>query len=284
MSAALAGRTAIVTGASSGIGLGIARRLTADGARVFAATRSKEDLEKVLDQVDIAGGFVGELQQAGVADDLVRDGDRNSRARRHPGQQRRRRRDPADARAHRGVAAGHRRQQPVDDDLLRASGAAAHGVSRPRPHHQHRRRLGAHRSDGPRDVQRRKGWRACDGHRPGGRVRQRRRHGEHRGAVLRPHPGTGRDCSKPAVRRRVCSKSSSRPRRSFRSAGPERRTKSPRPSPSLPARTADSSLGRRSTSTAAAAWAERPPTRTDATSCPHHDNAARSGLVGAKKT
>jgi 2,3-dihydroxy-2,3-dihydro-p-cumate dehydrogenase len=51
--------------------LGIARRFIADGARVFAATRSKEDLEKVLDQVDIAAGFVGELQQAGVADDLV---------------------------------------------------------------------------------------------------------------------------------------------------------------------------------------------------------------------
>jgi 2,3-dihydroxy-2,3-dihydro-p-cumate dehydrogenase len=71
MNAALSGRTAVVTGASSGIGLGIARRLTADGARVFAATRSKEDLEKVLDQVDVAAGFVGELQQAGVADDLV---------------------------------------------------------------------------------------------------------------------------------------------------------------------------------------------------------------------
>ena len=71
MSAALAGRTAIVTGASSGIGLGIARRLTDDGARVFAATRSKEDLQKVLDQVDVAGGLVGELQQAGFAEDLV---------------------------------------------------------------------------------------------------------------------------------------------------------------------------------------------------------------------
>jgi 2,3-dihydroxy-2,3-dihydro-p-cumate dehydrogenase len=71
MSAALAGRTAIVTGASSGLGTAIARRLTADGARVFATTRSKEDLEKVLHQVDIAGGFVGELQQPGVADDLV---------------------------------------------------------------------------------------------------------------------------------------------------------------------------------------------------------------------
>jgi 2,3-dihydroxy-2,3-dihydro-p-cumate dehydrogenase len=71
VSDALAGRVAIVTGASSGIGLGIARRLTADGAQVFAATRSKEDLEKVLDQVDIVGGFVGELQEPGVADDLV---------------------------------------------------------------------------------------------------------------------------------------------------------------------------------------------------------------------
>jgi 2,3-dihydroxy-2,3-dihydro-p-cumate dehydrogenase len=71
MNGALAGRTAVVTGASSGIGLGIARRLTADGARVFAATRSKEDLDKVLDQVAVTGGFVGELQEAGVAVDLV---------------------------------------------------------------------------------------------------------------------------------------------------------------------------------------------------------------------
>ena len=59
MSAGLDGRTAIVTGASSGIGLGIVRRLVSDGARVFAATRSAEDLKKVGEQVDIAGGFVG---------------------------------------------------------------------------------------------------------------------------------------------------------------------------------------------------------------------------------
>lgn len=71
MSAGLDGRTAIVTGASSGIGLGIVRRLVSDGARVFAATRSAEDLKKVGEQVDIAGGFVGDLRQAGAADDLV---------------------------------------------------------------------------------------------------------------------------------------------------------------------------------------------------------------------
>ena len=41
MSGALSGRTAIVTGAASGIGLGIVERLITDGARVFAATRSE---------------------------------------------------------------------------------------------------------------------------------------------------------------------------------------------------------------------------------------------------
>jgi 2,3-dihydroxy-2,3-dihydro-p-cumate dehydrogenase len=67
----LTSRTAILTGAASGIGLGIAERLTADGTRVFAATRSKEDLKRVYDHYPIAGGFVGELHEPGVADDLV---------------------------------------------------------------------------------------------------------------------------------------------------------------------------------------------------------------------
>jgi 2,3-dihydroxy-2,3-dihydro-p-cumate dehydrogenase len=71
VSGALAGRTAIVTGASSGIGLGIALRLIADGARVFAAARSEEDLGRVAAQAAIAGGFVGELQNPGVAEALV---------------------------------------------------------------------------------------------------------------------------------------------------------------------------------------------------------------------
>ena len=42
MSGVLGGRTAIVTGAASGIGLGIVTRLIADGAAVFAAARSKD--------------------------------------------------------------------------------------------------------------------------------------------------------------------------------------------------------------------------------------------------
>jgi 2,3-dihydroxy-2,3-dihydro-p-cumate dehydrogenase len=71
MSGALSGRTAIVTGAASGIGLGITTRLIADGAAVFAATRGKEDLERVFEHAAIAGGFAGELHQTGVADDLA---------------------------------------------------------------------------------------------------------------------------------------------------------------------------------------------------------------------
>ena len=71
MSGALTGRTAIVTGAASGIGLAICMRLIADGATVFAATRSKEDLDRVYAHSAVADGFVGELQQSGVANDLV---------------------------------------------------------------------------------------------------------------------------------------------------------------------------------------------------------------------
>jgi 2,3-dihydroxy-2,3-dihydro-p-cumate dehydrogenase len=71
VSGTLSDRTAIVTGAASGIGLGITMRLIADGAAVFAAARSKEDLERVYEHARLAGGFVGELHQPGVADDLI---------------------------------------------------------------------------------------------------------------------------------------------------------------------------------------------------------------------
>jgi 2,3-dihydroxy-2,3-dihydro-p-cumate dehydrogenase len=71
MSDALCGRTAVVTGAASGIGLGITTRLIADGAAVFAAARSTEDLDHVYGRAAIAGGFVGELNELGAADDLI---------------------------------------------------------------------------------------------------------------------------------------------------------------------------------------------------------------------
>ncbi len=71
MSGALAGRTAIVTGAASGIGLGIAQRLISDGATVFAATLSEDDLKRVAAHAAVAGCFVGALQKPGTADDLI---------------------------------------------------------------------------------------------------------------------------------------------------------------------------------------------------------------------
>ena len=243
MSAALAGRTAIVTGASSGIGLGIARRLIAHGAAVFAATRTKEDLEKVLEEVDIAGGFVGELQQAGVADDLVNTAigtlghidilvnNAGGGVIRPTLNTPRRRCGPPST-----TTCGQR--------SLRASGAAAHGGSRARPHHQHRRRLGANRAGGSRDVQRRKGWCACDGHRAGTRVRQGRHHGEHRGAVLHPTPELAALFESGQAPARLLA-SSSRARPSCRSAAQAIQRRSRRPSPSWPARTADSSPGKR---------------------------------------
>jgi len=71
MSGVLSGRTAIVTGAASGIGLSIATRLIADGATVFAAVRSRDSLDRLREEAGIADGFAGELNQPGVADGLV---------------------------------------------------------------------------------------------------------------------------------------------------------------------------------------------------------------------
>jgi 3-oxoacyl-[acyl-carrier protein] reductase len=52
-----AGRTALVTGASRGIGAGIARRLAADGARVAISARDGERLTSVAAEIELAGGL-----------------------------------------------------------------------------------------------------------------------------------------------------------------------------------------------------------------------------------
>src|SRR6185437_2340761 len=57
----LAGRHALVTGGSSGIGLAIARALGLQGARIMLAARSETGLEKAaagLAQAGIQAGFV----------------------------------------------------------------------------------------------------------------------------------------------------------------------------------------------------------------------------------
>ncbi|MFE3059430.1 SDR family oxidoreductase [Nocardia sp. NPDC059239] len=61
------GKTAIVTGASRGIGLGIARRLVSEGARVVITARKRDALD---DAVEALGGREHALAVAGTADDV----------------------------------------------------------------------------------------------------------------------------------------------------------------------------------------------------------------------
>jgi NAD(P)-dependent dehydrogenase (short-subunit alcohol dehydrogenase family) len=67
-----AGRTAIVTGASRGIGLAIAERLVAEGARVVITARKKEALDEAVEQL---GGPGHALGVAGKADDIEHQAD-----------------------------------------------------------------------------------------------------------------------------------------------------------------------------------------------------------------
>ncbi len=66
MSQRFAGKTAIVTGASRGIGLGIAERLVAEGAKVVITARKPETLAEAVEHL---GGPDVALAVAGKADD-----------------------------------------------------------------------------------------------------------------------------------------------------------------------------------------------------------------------
>ncbi|MBF6414015.1 SDR family oxidoreductase [Nocardia cyriacigeorgica] len=77
MSGRFAGKTAIVTGASRGIGLGIAQRLVDDGAKVVITARNQDALDAAVEQL---GGAEHALGVAGRADDAAHQEDTVARA------------------------------------------------------------------------------------------------------------------------------------------------------------------------------------------------------------
>ncbi|TQM26438.1 SDR family oxidoreductase [Nocardia bhagyanarayanae] len=77
MTGRFAGKTAIVTGASRGIGLGIAQRLVDDGAKVVVTARKQDALDAAVEQL---GGPEHALGVAGRADDTEHQADAVERA------------------------------------------------------------------------------------------------------------------------------------------------------------------------------------------------------------
>jgi NAD(P)-dependent dehydrogenase (short-subunit alcohol dehydrogenase family) len=78
MSKPLAGKTALVTGASRGIGRAIAKRLAGDGAHVFVHyNRSSGDADELVAQIEAAGGsaetVAANLENVDSVDRLIAD-------------------------------------------------------------------------------------------------------------------------------------------------------------------------------------------------------------------
>lgn len=71
----LSGRTALVTGASSGIGAAVAREMAGRGANVVLVARSREPLDRVADEIRAAGGRArvetADLSEVGEVEDLA---------------------------------------------------------------------------------------------------------------------------------------------------------------------------------------------------------------------
>ncbi|GAA3649385.1 SDR family oxidoreductase [Nocardioides ginsengisoli] len=75
MSGRFAGKTAVVTGASRGIGLAVAERLVAGGARVVITGRKQEGLDEAVAHLggpEHALGIAGRADDAAHQDDVVR--------------------------------------------------------------------------------------------------------------------------------------------------------------------------------------------------------------------
>ncbi|MBX2806577.1 MAG: SDR family oxidoreductase [Hyphomicrobiales bacterium] len=71
----LAGKTALITGASSGIGYEAAKLFAAEGAKVVIGARRRQMLDKLVDEIAAAGGqaiaVAGDVTEEGYAKKLV---------------------------------------------------------------------------------------------------------------------------------------------------------------------------------------------------------------------
>lgn len=77
----LAGRVALVTGGSQGIGRAVALRLAQEGARVVVAARSRDPLDQVVAEIRAAGGQAVAVQgDVSLSDDCTRLVDETIRA------------------------------------------------------------------------------------------------------------------------------------------------------------------------------------------------------------
>ena len=76
MNLGIDGRIALVTGASKGLGRGIAAALVAEGARVAISSRSRERIDATAAEIGAAGAFVHDSSDLDAVPQLVEDVER----------------------------------------------------------------------------------------------------------------------------------------------------------------------------------------------------------------
>src|ERR1043165_8794596 len=73
MALGLTGKTALITGGTSGIGLAIAQKLAAEGCAIAICGRDRGRLDKAVGALKSAKGFVADLREPAQVTKLVAD-------------------------------------------------------------------------------------------------------------------------------------------------------------------------------------------------------------------